>query len=39
MLGRCGKVQDVTTDENVDFIFDENVVYRYESDNFLLKRQ
>ena len=34
---RCGEVQNVTIDDNVDFIFDENVVYG--SDNVLLKRQ
>ena len=30
---RCGEVKDITIDDTVDFIFDENVVY--ESDNFL----
>ena len=24
---RCCETQDVTTDDNVDFIFDENIVY------------
>ena len=33
---RCCDLQDITIDDNVDFIFDDSVVY--ESDNFLLGR-